>query len=111
PVFATGPAELLGYLDQIVATEARVERLAPGGADRAFVQRSANVGFPDVISVSALDLGAGDAGARSGLVIFSRSVYGYGDLGVNKARVRRWLEKLEETAPVVAGRGTTGDGS
>ncbi|MCB1632914.1 MAG: DUF1499 domain-containing protein [Pseudomonadales bacterium] len=33
--------------------------------------------------------------ARSTLIIYSRSVYGYSDLGVNKARVNRWLAELQ----------------
>lgn len=112
PVFATGPEELLGYLDTVAEAEERVDPLVPAwsplGVARAYVQRSATFGFPDVISVEAVDLGIGDAGQRASLVIYSQSVYGYSDLGVNGARLDRWLEQLAEVAPLVAGRGPGG---
>lgn len=108
PIYATGPAELLGYVDTVARADDRVEAVEPvwptSGLARAYVQRSATFGFPDVISIEAIDLGAGDAGQRASLVIFSRSVYGYSDLGVNTERVRRWLTRLSEIAPVVDGR-------
>lgn len=113
PIFATGPEELLGYLDAVAAAEPRVETLEPNFSDgplaRAYVQRSATVGFPDVISISAVDLGVGDAGQRSSLALYSRSVYGYSDLGVNAERLERWIAALSETAPVVAGRETAAE--
>ncbi|MEM9061576.1 MAG: DUF1499 domain-containing protein [Pseudomonadota bacterium] len=109
PIFATGPEELLGYLDSVALADDRVEAVRPAWTTnlraRAYVQRSPTLGFPDVISVEAVDLGTGDAGQRSSFVIYSRSVYGYSDLGVNGARLDRWLKQLAESAPVVAGRG------
>ncbi|MEM8792219.1 MAG: DUF1499 domain-containing protein [Pseudomonadota bacterium] len=112
PIFATGPEELLGYLDAVALADERVEAVAPAwpadGPARAYVQRSAAFGFPDVISVEAVDLGTGDAGQRASLVIYSQAVYGYSDLGVNGERIERWLAGLSETAPVVGGRGLGG---
>ena len=52
-----------------------------------FVARSTPLGFPDLIAVQVLEDGPG----RSRLVIWSRSVYGYSDFGVNRKRVARWL--------------------
>ncbi|MEL7469400.1 MAG: DUF1499 domain-containing protein [Pseudomonadota bacterium] len=112
PIYATGPEDLLEYLDAIVVNEARVEAIDPAwsrtGPARAYVQRSPIFGFPDIISVEAIDLGTGDAGQRASLVIFSRAVYGYADLGVNRARIERWLSLLSDAAPIVAGRGLGG---
>ena len=111
-VFATGPEELLGYLDGVAMAEDRVEAIdavwPAKGPTRAYVQRSATFGFPDVISVEAVDLGVGDAGQRSSLVIYSQAIYGSSDLGVNGERIERWLAKLSAAAPVVSGRGTGG---
>lgn len=108
PVFATGPEELLDYLDTVALADERVEALAPtwtdSGLARAYVQRSAVIGFPDVISVEAIDLGVGDAGQRASFVIYSQSVYGHSDFGVNADRVQRWLDAVSEAAPVVSGR-------
>ncbi|MEM7506051.1 MAG: DUF1499 domain-containing protein [Pseudomonadota bacterium] len=112
PIFATGPEELLNYLDAVALGDDNVEAIPPGWTTaktaRAYVQRSAIFGFPDVVSVEAVDLGTGDAGQRASLVIYSQSIYGYSDLGVNGERLDRWLSRLADTAPLVAGRGTGG---
>ncbi len=57
-----------------------------------FVARIAVFGFPDLIAVQVLKDGAD----RSRLVIWSRSVYGYSDFGVNRRRVARWLAAIDE---------------
>ncbi len=49
--------------------------------------RSAVFGFPDYVSVQFLDV----KGRKSTLAIYSRSVYGRSDLGVNRARTLAWL--------------------
>ena len=53
-----------------------------------YVQRSAIIGFPDYITVKALELPDGSA-----LAIFSRSRFGSSDFGVNEARVVAWLKE------------------
>ena len=58
-----------------------------------FVARSAWLNFPDLI-VAQVNAAGPDA---STLVLYSRSVYGYGDFGVNRARVTAWLAALERT--------------
>lgn len=98
-VYAAGPEELMSAFEEVALSQPRVEPAPLATGDpllRAFVQRSALMGFPDVISVRAIDLGAGDAGTRAGLVIYSRSVYGYSDLGVNGERVASWLAALDD---------------
>jgi uncharacterized protein (DUF1499 family) len=52
-----------------------------------FVARSALLGFPDHVSVKFLDV----QGGKSTLAVYSRSVYGRSDLGVNRARILSWL--------------------
>ena len=82
------PPALLAALDAAVRAEPRVEVVA-GSVEAhriTYVQRSAIVGFPDYISVSAVETATG-----TGLVLWSRSRYGYSDLGVNRARLERWL--------------------
>lgn len=46
--------------------------------------------FPDLVSIRVLPLGAD----RSTVAVYSRSLYGHSDLGVNAGRVRDWLEEL-----------------
>jgi uncharacterized protein (DUF1499 family) len=54
-----------------------------------WVQRSAVANFPDII---AAELASGPAGA--GLFLYSRSLFGYSDFGVNRRRVQAWLAAL-----------------
>jgi uncharacterized protein (DUF1499 family) len=56
-----------------------------------FRQRSAVFGFPDLISVRFLET----AGGGSTLIVYSRSVYGYYDFGVNRRRVEDWIARLK----------------
>lgn len=60
-----------------------------------FVARSALFGFPDLVAVQAMADGEG----RSTLVVWSRSVYGHSDLGVNRKRVLAWLAALDRRVP------------
>ena len=60
------------------------------GMHVVLVQRSLVFGFPDTIDVEVRALDQGHAT----LAIYSRSKYGKGDLGVNHARVQRWLGLL-----------------
>ncbi len=52
-----------------------------------FIVRSALFGFPDHVSVKFLDV----KGGKSTLAIYSRSVYGRSDLGVNRTRTLAWM--------------------
>lgn len=59
-----------------------------------YVVRSRLLRFPD--TVDTLVTGAGEG--RSSVAIYSRSQVGYSDLGVNRARVERWLGRIAERA-------------
>lgn len=77
-------AERLGAV-----AEAEGARVLAGSLDEgfaSFVVRSGVIGFPDVVSIR---LTARDGGTD--LHIFSRSRFGLSDLGVNTARVQRWI--------------------
>lgn len=56
-----------------------------------YVYRSRLMGFPDALS---LTLDPTDEGGTR-VQIFSRSRFGYGDLGVNAARVADWVAALQ----------------
>lgn len=91
PVFAELPAALAARLDAIALAEPRTLRIAgsPAEGRMTYVQRSALWGFPDVITAEAI---AVDGGAT--LKLWSRARFGYSDLGVNRARLERWLAAL-----------------
>lgn len=98
PVWMMGVEELLSRFRDSVVREGNVsEIVADEAADLAFVQRSKFLRFPDVVSVRAVDLGAG----RTSLALYSRSMIGDYDWGVNGARVERWLRKFEAGTPAL----------
>ena len=61
-----------------------------GEGQRAFVQRSALIGFPDTLIFQTYEVEA----ERSSLAIYSRSHIGWSDMGVNKRRVSALLATL-----------------
>ncbi len=99
PVFAVGAPELAQAFAKAIATEPLVEKVASdeSGFTARFVQRTKVMRFPDTVNVRFIDLGDG----RSTIALYSRSQLGEGDFGVNRARIERWLEKLEKLAPAV----------
>ena len=94
PVFPVPPAALMAAFDRLALAQPHTERLAgtPDGSDFVtYVQRTPLVRYPDYISVRAVPVGEGG----SALVILSRSRFGKSDLGVNKARIKEWMSKLD----------------
>jgi uncharacterized protein (DUF1499 family) len=65
----------------------------PAQMQAHFVARSAWLNFPDLIVAQVTAEGP----ETSSLVLYSRSVYGYGDFGVNRARLVTWLAALDRT--------------
>ena len=95
PIFELDMPTLAARFEKVALGEPRVEKLSSRniGADLQvdYVQYSKLIGYPDTITVRFIDLGEG----RSTLAIFSRAHYGYRDFGVNEARVRDWMRKLD----------------
>ncbi len=87
------PAALMARFDAVALGAPRTRRIAgaPGEAWATYVQRTRVFGFPDYISVRAVEVPGGSA-----LAVWSRSRFGRGDLGVNRARVENWLGRLDE---------------
>jgi uncharacterized protein (DUF1499 family) len=82
---------------KVIASEDRVVLVEAIDQDMSerYIQRSRLMGFPDTIVVRFFERPAG----QSTLALYSRSQLGKGDLGVNRARIERWLEKLTMQAP------------
>jgi uncharacterized protein (DUF1499 family) len=93
PVFATSPAKLRQAFLSVVIALPRVSHTLADEPELYddFVVRSALFGFPDLVSVQFLPHGKG----QSTLALYSRSVYGRSDLGVNRARTLRWLKLVD----------------
>lgn len=91
PDLALPPAALAQRIADIALAEPRTAWVAGSVAEgqMTFVQRSALWGFPDFITVEVLPTATG-----STLRIWSRSRFGYSDMGVNAARLERWLGQV-----------------
>ena len=92
PAFDADADRLEAAVLAVAHRQPRVEQLEGDGVERAyeFVQRTRKFGFPDLISVRIWPLPEG----RSTLGIYSRSKYGWSDLGVNRRRVEAWLSGI-----------------
>ncbi|MEO0428889.1 MAG: DUF1499 domain-containing protein [Pseudomonadota bacterium] len=87
-ILESTPADPLAAFDAVARAAPRTEIIAGSLADGhiTYVQRSLLVGFPDYISVKRVQ--TGDAAS---IVAWSRSRFGYSDLGENAARIDAWL--------------------
>ena len=74
----------------IVERQPRIELVDQTEDAAHLIQRSRTFGFPDIIDVRFMKLGE----ERSTVAMYSRARYGIRDFGVNRARVRNWLDQL-----------------
>jgi len=56
-----------------------------------FVQRTKVLQFPDVVRIQAIKAPDG----RTGVALYSHSIFGKYDFGANKTRARRWMAAIE----------------
>lgn len=96
PVFAIGAAALKVAMARVIASEPDVTMVEDGPLGERYIQRTKWMRFPDTIVVRYIPLDD----QQSTIALYSRSQLGSGDFGVNKARIRRWLDKLSAEAPV-----------
>ncbi|MEM7423145.1 MAG: DUF1499 domain-containing protein, partial [Pseudomonadota bacterium] len=89
--YNVAPRELLFLLDAVAGQSSATSVLAGSLDDLwiTYVQRTAVAGFPDYISVKAVETDGGAA-----LIIWSRSRFGHSDFGVNRKRVQAWLAQI-----------------
>jgi uncharacterized protein (DUF1499 family) len=96
PVFDVTPDVMAARIDAIATAEGADligGSLAQG--HMTYVVRSRLMGYPDAVSVRLVPVGQGTR-----VEIFSRSRFGYSDMGVNAARVERWIsEARAQTGP------------
>ena len=92
PPLAAAPAAVFAALLALGDSEPRTTRLAawPERMQAQWVVRSALMNYPDIV---AAELVSGPAGA--GLFLYSRSLFGYSDFGVNRRRVEAWLQAFD----------------
>jgi len=98
PTYKVAPDRLFAVVQGVAAAQPRTYQSAafPEAGQIDYVARSALFNFPDLITVQVAPA-APDAARPDGstLVLWSRSVYGESDLGVNRKRVAAWLAALD----------------
>lgn len=92
PVFNVPATALKEKFTVALAQQPRIERQATSadGLQIDFVQRTPTIHWPDIVTVRFIPL----TETTSTVAVYSHSVYGYGDGGVNKARVKFLLSLL-----------------
>jgi uncharacterized protein (DUF1499 family) len=94
PIYALEPSALLARLRKTVQADANTVELAcDPDCDHAarFVQYTRLMRYPDTIDIAVFSVNG-----QSTLAIYSRSLIGHGDFGVNRARIERWLAALDK---------------
>jgi uncharacterized protein (DUF1499 family) len=94
--------DLFALIQDVAAGQPRTYRAAlyPAQLQVHYVARSALFNFPDLVMVQVQREGPDS----SGLIVYSRSVYGRSDLGVNRERVETWLAALQMKLPLPSER-------
>jgi uncharacterized protein (DUF1499 family) len=87
--YDVAPERLFAAMEAVAQGQARSfeQTRIPNVLQAHFVVRSWLMNFPDLVTIAV----TGDGG----VVIWSRSLYGKSDLGVNRARVEAWLAALD----------------
>jgi uncharacterized protein (DUF1499 family) len=87
--YGVAPEALFAAIERVAAAQPRVfaQVRFPAQLQAHFVARSWLMNYPDLITVQVTPQGR--------LIVWSRSVYGRSDLGVNRARLIAWLAALE----------------
>ncbi len=96
PEYPVPASRLLAAIERVAGSEPRTWRLDPAGdtgQTARYVVRSAIWNFPDIVSVEVLPRRA-DA---STFALYSRSVYGRSDFGINLRRITAWIAALNAT--------------
>jgi uncharacterized protein (DUF1499 family) len=93
PAYKVSPQQLFAAIQRVATSAPRsfLQVEYPERLQAHYVLRSDWLNFPDLVTIQVtLD---------SHLILWSRSVYGRSDLGVNKARLATWLAALDRVLP------------
>eukprot|EP01041_Mallomonas_annulata_P012376 gene12376-26032_t len=98
PIYLCDADTLQKKFDEVILKQPRISYINEDKSTRRkeYVQRSLIFRFPDVITYATIPLEKD----KSSIAIHSYSIYGAGDLGVNRNRVELLLKDLAETVPV-----------
>lgn len=92
PTYQVPLDELRTAFMAVIAREPRVEVVEQGPNYAQLVARSKLMRFPDDIDIRFIRIADNDAT----LAVYSRARYGIRDFGVNRTRIRAWLNLLHD---------------
>jgi uncharacterized protein (DUF1499 family) len=92
PFYAMSVQELAAAVDTVARADgAQLVAGSVAGGHMTYVLRTSIMGFPDYISIRVWDAGGG-----ASFSAFARARFGRSDLGVNRARMDRWIAALPD---------------
>ncbi|WP_417587517.1 DUF1499 domain-containing protein [Pararhodobacter oceanensis] len=89
-VTSLAPDQVAAAISSVAEAEG-ARRIAGDARHGTWIARTRVMGYPDFISIRLQPQGEGTR-----VLAFSRSRFGHSDMGVNRARLRRWLGALPE---------------
>ena len=94
PLYDLPPSRLFLIVTDTASHEKRTYPLdsIPARLQAAFVVRSRRANFPDIVEIAVIP----DGQDASRLILYSHSIYGYSDFGVNRARLHVWLGAIAD---------------
>jgi uncharacterized protein (DUF1499 family) len=97
PSYQLQPDRLFALVQEVGTHQPRTWQAAvyPDRLQAHYVARSAVFNFPDLIMVQVTKT----TPDKSGLIVYSRSIYGHSDLGVNRKRLETWIAALQTKLP------------
>lgn len=93
------PDIVLKLLDDIIMDTPRTTRVA-GSLEEGkitYITRSRVFGFPDYTTIAVYPQDPAAEGRQATLAVYGRLRFGKADMGVNRARILGWMEKLNAT--------------
>lgn len=115
PVFPVSADDLFNAWNLMMTQEKYVSVLdsVPSRGQYDYIARSYILDFPDIVTVQFIAV----SDTSSTLAVYSRSIYGFYDFGMNKKRLQQWMQQLNISvndmiaANVTSGADTTTDNS
>lgn len=92
PVFQILAEDLRNRLKMVLAENPDITIVSEAPSSIDMIARTPLMRWPDWVSIRFVSL----SNSRSSLAIYSRSVYGYHDLGTNRKRIRKLLSRLSQ---------------
>ena len=94
PKFSIPIEDLFSEVIRVVSLQPRTKIISqdPDTKSLIAVQRTPLLRFPDVIQIQMVSL----PNKHSSILLYSKSVYGHYDFGVNQSRCLDWLEQIQK---------------